>query len=49
MNLIQIILEWDKELFLYLNGFYNDFWDTTMFMIKSRLTTGVMRGKPIRI
>jgi len=33
MGWFQHILELDKELFLYLNGFHNDFWDTIMLMI----------------
>lgn len=33
MEVLQHILEWDKELFLFLNSFYNDFWDTIMLMI----------------
>jgi undecaprenyl-diphosphatase len=33
MELIQKILEADTELFLYLNSFHNDFWDTIMLMI----------------
>ena len=28
MEILQNILELDKELFLYLNSFHNDFWDT---------------------
>jgi undecaprenyl-diphosphatase len=33
MELIQRILELDRELFLFLNSFHSDFWDTIMLMI----------------
>jgi len=29
MSFFQGILEWDKDAFLYLNGFFSDYWDTT--------------------
>ena len=32
------LLEFDRELFLYLNSFYNDFWDTIMLMITRKET-----------
>ena len=38
MELIHTILEWDKELFLFLNSFYNDFWDTIMLMATRKET-----------
>ncbi len=38
MEFLQQILEWDKELFLYLNGFHNDFWDTMMLLITRKET-----------
>ncbi len=33
MSFFQGILEWDKEVFLYLNGFFSDYWDTIMMLI----------------
>lgn len=38
MEFLQNILEIDKELFLYLNSFYNDYWDTIMLMITRKET-----------
>lgn len=38
MEFLQNILEIDKELFLYLNSFYNDFWDTIMLMVTRKET-----------
>lgn len=38
MGLFQNILELDKDLFLYLNGFHNDFWDTIMLMVTRKET-----------
>ena len=38
MEFLQNIMEWDKELFLYLNSFYNGFWDTIMLMITRKET-----------
>lgn len=38
MAFLQHILEWDKELFLYLNSFHSDFWDTIMLMITRKET-----------
>lgn len=38
MEFLQHILEADKELFLYLNSFYNDFWDTIMLLITRKET-----------
>jgi undecaprenyl-diphosphatase len=38
MEFLNTILELDKELFLYLNSFYNDFWDTIMLMITRKET-----------
>lgn len=38
MELLQNILELDKELFLYLNSFYNDFMDTIMLMVTRKET-----------
>ena len=38
MHFFQSILEWDKELFLYLNGFHSDFWDTIMMLITRKET-----------
>lgn len=31
-------MDWDKELFLYLNGFNNEFWDTIMFLVTRQET-----------
>jgi len=31
MTLIEIVKSWDTDLFLLLNGFHNDFWDTVMY------------------
>ncbi len=38
MGFLQNILEIDKELFLYLNSFHNDFWDTIMLMVTRKET-----------
>lgn len=38
MKFLDNILGWDKELFLFLNSFYNDFWDTIMLMITRKET-----------
>ena len=38
MGWLQNILETDKELFLYLNSFHSDFWDTIMLMITRKET-----------
>lgn len=38
MGILQQILEWDRELFLFLNGFHNDYWDTIMLMITRKET-----------
>lgn len=38
MDWIQHILEWDKELFLFLNSFHNDFWDTIMLFVTRKET-----------
>jgi undecaprenyl-diphosphatase len=38
MGLLQNILELDKEVFLFLNGFHNDFWDTIMLMVTRKET-----------
>ncbi|QGY45114.1 phosphatase PAP2 family protein [Maribellus comscasis] len=38
MELLQKILELDTELFLYLNSFHNDFWDTIMLMATRKET-----------
>ena len=38
MEFLQNILEWDKELFLFLNGFHNDFWDTIMLLFTRKET-----------
>jgi undecaprenyl-diphosphatase len=38
MGWLQKILEVDKELFLFLNGFYSPFWDTIMLMITRKET-----------
>ena len=38
MEWLQKILEIDTELFLYLNSFYNDFWDTLMLMVTRKET-----------
>ncbi|MCD6354854.1 MAG: phospholipid phosphatase, partial [Prolixibacteraceae bacterium] len=38
MEWLQKILELDKELFLFLNSFYNNFWDTVMLLITRKET-----------
>ena len=38
MDWLQKILEFDTELFLYLNNFHNYFWDTIMLMITRKET-----------
>jgi undecaprenyl-diphosphatase len=38
MDWLKNILELDKEFFLYLNSFHNDFWDTIMLMITRKET-----------
>ncbi|MBN2637307.1 MAG: phosphatase PAP2 family protein [Prolixibacteraceae bacterium] len=38
MEFFQKILELDKDLFLYLNGFYSDYWDTIMLMVTRKET-----------
>lgn len=38
MEWLQNILETDKELFLYLNHFHNEFWDTIMLMVTRKET-----------
>ncbi len=38
MDLLQKILETDKEVFLFLNGLHNGFWDTIMLMITRKET-----------
>jgi undecaprenyl-diphosphatase len=38
MELLKHILELDKEFFLYLNSFHNDFWDTIMLMVTRKET-----------
>jgi len=38
MEWLQNILEWDKELFLFLNSFHNDFWDTIMLFVTRKET-----------
>lgn len=38
MSFFQSILEWDRDLFLYLNGFHSDFWDTIMMLITRKET-----------
>ncbi len=38
MDLFQRILELDKDLFLFLNGFHNEFWDTIIIMITRQET-----------
>ncbi|MCY1720413.1 phosphatase PAP2 family protein [Prolixibacteraceae bacterium Z1-6] len=38
MEFLQSILEIDKELFLYLNSFYSDFWDTIMLLVTRKET-----------
>ncbi len=37
-GLFQKILEYDTELFLNLNSYHNDFWDTIMLMITRKET-----------
>ncbi len=38
MGLLRTILNWDKDLFLYLNGFHSDFWDTIMLLVTRKET-----------
>nr|WP_321354536.1 phosphatase PAP2 family protein [uncultured Draconibacterium sp.] len=38
MELLQRILELDKDVFLFFNGFHNDFWDTIIIMITRQET-----------
>jgi len=38
MGFFQSIIEFDTELFLYLNSFHNDFWDTIMLLITRKET-----------
>lgn len=38
MDWLQNILEIDKEVFLFLNSFHNDFWDTIMLMVTRKET-----------
>lgn len=38
MDFLQKILEYDTELFLNLNSYHNDFWDTIMLMITRKET-----------
>ncbi|MDO8952888.1 MAG: hypothetical protein Q7U86_09700, partial [Draconibacterium sp.] len=38
MKWLQNILEIDKELFLFLNGIHNSFWDTIMLMVTRKET-----------
>jgi undecaprenyl-diphosphatase len=38
MEWFQKILELDKDLFLFLNGFFNDYWDTVMLMVTRKET-----------
>ena len=38
MVFFQSILEWDKDLFLYLNSFHSDFWDTFMMLMTRKET-----------
>ncbi len=38
MEFFQRILEWDTELFLFLNSYYSNFWDTIMLMITRKET-----------
>ena len=38
MEWLQNILDFDKELFLYLNSFYNNFFDTIMLMVTRKET-----------
>ena len=38
MEWFQKILNFDTDLFLYLNSFHNDFWDTIMLMVTRKET-----------
>lgn len=38
MEFLQKILEFDTELFLYLNSFHTDFWDTIMLLVTRKET-----------
>ena len=38
MDWFQKILDYDTQAFLFLNGFYNDFWDTVMLMVTRKET-----------
>ena len=35
--MIDTIIDWDKKLFLFLNGIHSDFWDVVMFNISNKL------------
>ena len=36
--MIETLISWDKEAFLFLNGFHSVFWDVVMFYISNKLT-----------
>lgn len=36
--MIETLIGWDKELFLFLNGFYSGFWDVVMFYTSNKFT-----------
>ena len=36
MTLIEKVASWDTALFLFLNGFHNDFWDTVMYWVSDK-------------
>ena len=38
MEWFQKILDFDTQIFLFLNGFHNDFWDTVMLMVTRKET-----------
>ena len=34
--MLELIIDIDKQLFLFLNGFHSSFWDTSMFLISAK-------------
>lgn len=38
MGFLQKLIEYDKDLFLYLNSFYSDYWDTIMLLVTRKET-----------
>ncbi|MEZ5197880.1 MAG: phosphatase PAP2 family protein, partial [Bacteroidales bacterium] len=36
--MIELLKQWDTDLFLFLNGWHNDFWDVIMYYSSEKLT-----------